>query len=259
MMRKSNLTGLILLALLFACKPLPVVDNGSDDQESPGTTEDALKQIAAAYYPFDDETARSTTKNLANGVLLGNPSFISDTPSGKGKALFLNGIKEQCVNIPYALFAGLKYFTVSFWVKDFSTGSVVSGIYASDYNNADWQYYPRVYFTAEGKISFTCGNGYYLSTSPTFSYSYSAIQSNNWHHIAVTCSNGVLELFVDGNYTDKINSNWSDSAETVPKVQIGGNGNGIYPVFFSGKVDNVAIYKKVLNSIEIKFVFDNKL
>ena len=211
------------------------------------------------YFPFDDETAKSTAETQADGVLFGSPSFITDTPSGMGKALFLNGIKEQFVNIPYALFAGLKYFTISFWVKDFSAGSVVSGIYASNFNNDSWQYYPRVYFTAEGKISFSCGSSYYLSTSPTFSYSYSDIQSDNWHHIAVTCSNGALELFVDGNYTDKLNSKWSDSAETIPKVQIGGNGNGIYPVFFSGKVDNVSIYKKVLNNTEVKFIFDNKL
>ena len=187
-MRKSNLTILLLLALLFACKPLPVVENGSEDPvvengsedpvEDNGSedpvednggedpvednggdeeeiTADALKQIAIVYFPFDDETAKSTAETQADGVLFGSPSFITDTPSGMGKALFLNGIKEQFVNIPYALFAGLKYFTISFWVKDFSAGSVVSGIYASNFNNDSWQYYPRVYFTAEGKISFS--------------------------------------------------------------------------------------------------------
>ena len=107
------------------------------------------------YYTFDNEDFSDSTEMEIDGQGIEAPSFLDDTPNGQGKSVFINGTKSQYIVINYNLFKGLSNYSISLWVKDFSTGSVVSGIYASNFNNDSWQYYPRVYFTAEGKISFS--------------------------------------------------------------------------------------------------------
>ena len=77
------------------------------------------------YYSFDDESAKDWTDFGFDGSLVENPSFIDDTPKGDGKAIFINGTKGQYINIPYNLFKGLTNFSISFWVKDFSSGAAV--------------------------------------------------------------------------------------------------------------------------------------
>lgn len=52
-----------------------------------------------------------------NGVALNEPEFTTDSPSGKGKALFLNAAKEQLVNIPYNPLKGKYSYSISFGSK----------------------------------------------------------------------------------------------------------------------------------------------
>ena len=240
-------------------------DDGSADGNGQGggkqeTAEEILKSSLIAAYTFEEGSAEDVSGNGHDGVVFGGASFISDTPSGGGSALFLNGIKEQLVNIPYNLFAGLEEYSICLWLKDFSMGSIVSGINSNFEPNC----FPRLYLGDDGKLKFAsnCRN---VSNSPTFSFNSSSLQSGAWHHIAVTCSSGLnssstLNLYIDGTLTDSITSNWSDNTSYyVTKVQIGGNGDGFYPVFTSMKVDNVGFYSRALGAKAIRHLFDNKL
>lgn len=215
----------------------------------------AVRQGLMAYYTFDESDISDKTDMELHGQTVGDPSFLSDTPSGKGKSLFLNGSKEQYVLINYNLFKGHSHFSISLWLKDFSTGAAVSGIYAGMYNNNGFQYYPRLYFTSEGKVSFTCYS-YGLSSAPVFFYSYSPIQSDTWHLVTVTCANGELKLYIDGVLIDTVNSDYSDPKDNTPKVHLGGNGNGIFPVYFTGKMDNVRIYSRAIEPEDVMNIYE---
>lgn len=283
MKQKSSFWVLLLFALTFACKPLPVLselgsqtqpqDNQETDNDSTQENNDndsgntnqqkdkpdmVLAKSVVAYYTFNEGNAKSQAGNAYHGVLFGEPSFIDDTPDGNGKALMLNGVKEQCVNIPYNLFADLQHFTISLWMKDFYAGAVISAIYASSYNNNVFQYYPRIYLTEDEKFSFVC-DSYGLESAPAFSYRYVSIQSDGWHHIATVCQEGNLLLYVDGEFVDRMTDRWNNPGQDRPKVQLGGNGNGVFPVFFSGKLDNVGIYSEGLDAEVIKYIYQNRL
>lgn len=282
MKQKSSFWALLFISLAFSCKPLPVLselgsqtqpqnnqetDNGNaqeNNNNGSGNTNPqkdspdvVLGKTVVAYYTFNEGDARSQAGNAYHGVLFGDPSFIDDTPGGNGKALMLNGVKEQCVNIPYNLFADLPNFTISLWLKDFSTGAAISGIYSGpDYSNYLDRYFPRLYFTSDGKISFVCAS---INTPPVFAYSYTPIQSDAWHHIAAVCLEKEALLYVDGEFVDRMNNYWQNPGQDRPKAQLGGNGNGIFPVFFSGKLDNVGIYSDVLDEEVIKYIYQNRL
>ena len=285
MRRNSRFTLAVgLLLSLTMCSPLPeytykngeesVVDNGgggnngggnndggnngggNTEPPTPPDPQAVIDRSVVTRYSFDDETARNVAGTTYNGVVFGEAKYISDTPSGEGKALFLNGIKEQLVNIPYNLFKGRSSYSICSWIKDFSTGSLFGGVASDIYGSI-----PKLYFTGDGHVFFDC-IGYNLDYVTPFSYIYTPIQADVWHHIAVTCSYGVLALYIDGQFKDTINKSqsfYSYKYDNLTRVQIGGNGNGLYPVFFSGKLDNVAVYSEALSSNVIDYIYKGRL
>ena len=258
MLKNSSLCILAILALcvLTAC-------NG-DDYKPGGkksTPEDDIEAFLIAHYTFDSGNALDMSGNGWDGVVFNDAGFISDTPSGTGSALFLNGIKEQYVNIPYNMFAGLLSYSVSLWVKDFSIGALVSGI------GSQWagQCSPRLYLKENGTISFDTAQRE-LSSASAFAYNCTSIQSSGWHHIVVTIGQDdscgyqlyLLRLFIDGVLVDSMQDYSRDNNGYVTKFNIGGNGNGFYPVFQSMKVDNVSFFSAALRGTVVKYLYDNK-
>ena len=257
------IAGVLLLSMLAGCMPLEVLDD-PEGESDPKTIAELILKYRCAYYTFDNGAADdvSAVGDSYNGVVFNEPKFLDDTPSGTGKSLFLNGAKQQYVNIPYNVFKDMDYFTISCWIKDFSNGSIVSGISSSDDIKAQW---PRLYMQDDGKILFwTMGNGY--NDNPPYAYNYASIQSSGWHHIAVTCiknedqykNDCILKLYIDGKLMDNVSAWWKNPSE-VNKVQIGGNGQGAFPVWSSMKIDNVSIFYAALGDGVIKYIYDNRL
>ena len=56
-----------------------------------------------AYYTFDNETGDDSSPNHYDAALINRPDIISDTPSNKGKAVYLKQAEKQYINIPYQL------------------------------------------------------------------------------------------------------------------------------------------------------------
>ena len=211
------------------------------------------------YYTFDNGDVSDATEMELDGQTVGNPSFLDgNTPNGAGKSIFLNGSKSQYISIPYNLFKGYSNYSISLWLKDFSEGSIISGISSSD---PEYRCYPRLHFTADGKFAFqTCYNYYkYIADQCSFSAPCASLQSGTWHHIVVTCNKNTQKLYIDGVLTDSMSKTWQDIGDYITKVQIGGNGDGKFPVSFTGKVDNVSIYLTFLLDNQIKYLYDNKL
>ena len=257
MLKNSIFPASIILAL-FACAPLPTLDD-SDEDNGPQAIEARLDASVVVYYTFDDGTATSKAGYALDGVFYGAPSISDETASGTGKSVFLNGLKNQCINIPYNLFKGYKNYSISVWLKDFSTGNIISGIGTSG-NASSYGNFPRLHYTADGKMAFQTTSGYYdYIDNYSFPYPCTLLQSGAWHHIVVTCSNIEQKLYIDGIFSDSKTESWLDAGDNCPKVQIGGNGDGKFSTAFSGMVDNVAIFEATLSATEVKYLYDNKL
>ena len=268
-MRKRNSIVLIILLFLGGCSPLPVIpDNNDPDNTLSDTTSSNLslasiiEKACVVKYTFDNQDAKSKGGKQYDGVLMGAPQFIDDTPSGQGKAIFFNGIKEQYINIPYNVFSDYNCFTISLWVKDFQTGHLIGGI-RTDTSTAHYNT-PYLYLLNEGTFSFCVYYGYNSFGQTTFKYEYKSLQSSGWHHISVSCdspnkNDAVLRLYIDGSLVESANSYWRDGSSGVSKVNIGGNGEGRFPVYLTAKIDEVAVYNSVLSPEAIRFIYENKL
>ena len=214
------------------------------------------------YYTFDDDDCTDMSGNDNDGIPVNNPSYLTDTPTGSGKSLSLNGQNKQYVNIIGNPFDGLTSYSVSFWIKDFSEGAVICGVSAGYF---DSDHKPKICILSDGDISFDSYGSYYdthrSSGAPMhtacFSYDYSPIQSNGWHHIVVSYSNEKASLYVDGSIKDVLEKEYRNLSEII-KVNIGGDGNGTFPVCASMKLDNFRLYGKGLTKDEVKQIYNSE-
>lgn len=230
-------------------------NGGGNNGGGSGSDEIVVPQGLASYYTFDSSDASDMTENELDGILINNPSFVDATVDGTGMALHLNGVKGQYMSIPYNVFKNLTKLSASFWIKDFSIGVIFSAI-TTDYVRSD---YPRLIATTDDTFRFYTGYDNYNS-SPSFVYQYTPIQSNGWHHIAVTLNDGIRTLYVDGAKVDA-NEGYVGGGNRydASKIFIGGNNDAKYDAdCMTMKIDNIRFYQRCLNDSEIKEIYDSE-
>ena len=223
--------------------------------DDPQSGEIVVPQGIMSYYTFDNEDASDATENELDGILINDPSFGDVTANGKGKALHLNGVKGQYMSIPYNVFKNLKKISASFWIKDFSIGVIFSAI-TTDYVRSD---FPRLIATTDDTFRFYTGYDNYNST-PSFVYQYTSIQSQDWHHVAVTVKDGVRTLYIDGVRVDA-NEGYvgGGNGYDASKIFIGGNNDGKYDGdCITMKIDNIRFYQRALNDSEVKEIYESE-
>lgn len=195
-----------------------------------------------AYYTFDDGTCDNIRSDNYHGYLVGNGTFITDTPNGEGKALSL--LQEQYVNIGYTPIGTSKNWSISLWVKDFGTGSLVTAV------SRDRADDPTL------AISST-GNAQYISNgSPrSMSFSLGSYQIGEWVHLVLSVANSNnLSLYVNGRRIDATNSPWSCQAGG-DRMIIGGKTSD-FAWADPMKIDNVRLHNIALTDEEVKQIYD---
>lgn len=250
-MLMNKCLSIAVLAICMACAPIQSIDtpNAVDDPEK--------TDYLLAHYTFDG-TCADMSANAYDGVAIGAPSYTDDTPDGSVSALKINGFKGQFVNIPYSFMNGIKEYTISMWIKDFTSGILFSAI-SSDYVRSD---YPRLLVTEDQRFRFYSGYDNY-DTSIPYTYDCVPLMTGAWHHIAITVK-GVknnrdyveTSLYVDGVRVDSIEKYWSEGAAN--KMVLGSDRDGYYPVSMSATYDNVRFYACALNNAEIKNLYNNR-
>lgn len=243
-MKKTNLLAILALSFVF-CSCEDELEQAKRD----------IKEGLIAYYTFDNGDAKDSSGSGYHGVLLNNPTFTSETTNGKGQALFLNGIKEQFVNIPYNPFQGLDAYSVSMWVKDFGVAVLFSAVGGDDLSRD----YPRL--MAGSDEAFIMHAAYAYNNEPPFAYQYKPLQNGEWHMITIVVASGESSyedkkyLYVDGMLVDASQAT-IDKESGCTKMHIGGDNSGKCKAFSSSmKVDNIRFYDRALEAIEVEAIY----
>lgn len=206
---------------------------GSDSGQQGGSTSDVTRGLLA-YYNFDNSTTNNAAGTQNNGVINGDAQFIDDTPSGTGKALFLD--QEQYVNVARNPLSGKESYTISMWVKDFGAGYLFST--GANY----WWSKPSIFVRSDGKI------GYSESDTP-FNYYAKSLQSTGWHMLTLVQTGQGYDLYVDGALVDNSEDRGGVSGN---KMQIGGRNDREGLAWADPfKVDNVRVYGVALTEEEV--------
>ena len=233
-------TGVMLLA---SCDKLKEEIESLRDDVSSGSV--AVPESLLAYYTFDEETANDATDNEYDGTFNNSPSFVAETPNGKGKALQLLSSKNQKFIIPYKLLGESDAdVTVAFWLKDFGSGQIFVEQHSNNYSG-------RGFYTVDENCGTSTGQRYYR-----FDYSPKSLMNSGWHHFVLmynySSSNRAFELYVDGSKVDEVGAGgWINGG--AGKI-VFGSSNGDVPLT-SYKIDNVRFYNRLLDSDEVEEIY----
>lgn len=147
-------------------------------------------QNAKGYWALDEcsgTSVGSQDESLAHGTIVGTAIWSTDTPSGSGCSLSLNGTTR--VTTPATLSAS--YYLKAAWVKFASCTGNNNIISSPDIGGTDAPLYAPSCRVRAGHHDGTTLN-YSRVMSPN------TLVAGKWYHIAVEFDNGTYKLYEDG-------------------------------------------------------------
>lgn len=227
-------------------KKLPVTAEipMSNDAAPPPTVKSISREKLLAYWTFDEisgDVAKDASGNGHDGTMVNDPL---PTPGKFGGALGFFGKQYVIIKKPEGIELGSSDFTYSAWVKTRNAGGLLSKTSPS----GGWADHGKMIFVAEhaGKLRVD-SHGVSDNSSTT------ALADNSWRHVAVIFSNEkkVLKMFIDGK---------DDGTFEVPlmpdpsnfEMRLGFGPGSSHTIQFTGLMDDVAIYGRVLKPGEIE-------
>ena len=222
------------------------------------TRPDMVTRGLLSYYTFDNETADNVYKDSGHGFLNGG-TFITDTPCGTGKALFLN--TGEYVSLGSSQLENKKNWTISMWIKDFGEGVLYNT--ASDNTHGG----PTFAYINSGKMWYRYGKN---NGTVSFPVSLSSYQNEKWIMLTIVTDNtangvaGKHTFYINGRQVASYDETW-DCIGSSGTVTLGGtlySINGIYEYSSAGykadpfKVDNLRIHSIALSDNEVKQIYE---
>ncbi|MGN6552733.1 MAG: LamG-like jellyroll fold domain-containing protein, partial [Verrucomicrobiota bacterium] len=182
---------------------------------------------------------------MNHSYLMGEPGVVRDTVNGIATStLNLNGTSQYVELRPDAVdFAEL---TIATWVKWTGSGND-QRIFSTGNGNTNYMYLtPKAAST--GKLRWEISSG----SSVQSLNGTAALASNTWTHVAITLSNNVGTLFVNGVAVTNATITLAPDQLHAPLMAdwnfIGRGNSGSY---FAGRIDEFRVYNKALNAAAV--------
>ena len=204
----------------------------------------------ATRYPLEGNLTDSASGQT--GILYGG-TFVSDRFGAAGKALQFNGTSSDYAIIPRPNWMD---WTIAFWVNTTASGG--SGQWWNGQGLVDGEVAGVVddFGTAlvGNKAAFGVGNPDTTIASTT------AINDGQWHHVAAARSafTGLMQLYVDGNLQSSTIGPFGPKT-APPNLRLGSIQTGVAGGFFSGTLEDVQVFNRVLSAPEIAVAMNGTL
>ena len=191
-----------------------------------------------AHWEFDGDSL-DNSGNMKNAVVLGDALWLPEGGRFDG-ALLLDGLNDY-VSTPFLLDPAVGVFSVLAWVSGGAPGQVV----ISQANGANWLLADQ----SEGKLMTSLSRPPGGRTPPPPLLSDFVITDGRWHMIGFVWDGSSRTLYVDGLEVARDILNGLESAAGGFYI---GTGKTMEPgTYFSGLIDDVRIYDRVLNPEQV--------
>jgi len=206
-----------------------------------------------AFYPFTGNAADSSG-NVHNGTVNG-ATLTTDRFGHANSAYSFNGTSNY-ISIPTTNLIGLNKYTYCLWMKPTTTPTNGGGMAYSIGDNSSGVCQGLTYQPATTIFA----GSYNVGSSPTQSYSKSAAMNpNQWIFVVVTRDSSSINMYVNSSliaYTSNANTN-NETANygSITNANIGGRCNLDGNYFFTGAIDDVRLYNRVLSECEINALY----
>jgi|688.fasta_scaffold233423_2 hypothetical protein len=211
-----------------------------------------------AYYPFSGN-ANDASGNTNHGTVLGNVTLATDRFGNSNKAYSFPGNPNSyidCGNNPTIQVRGA--LTLSAWIY-IDGGSLNPRIlqYSGSGNNGGYTAFVSgtsnsIRLHATNYNDDRSGTGFCCGSAQGFS-----VPALSWQHFVYTTSaTGLAKMYINGILVGEHqgvpvnNINYANTLN-IGKLPIGSEGN------WGGKLDEIRIYNRLLNTAEINYLFQN--
>ena len=189
-----------------------------------------------------DETSGTTAVDSTSSANNGTVSGAAWTAGHLANALSFNG-SNNYVSVNRGISDN---FTIAFWVKTTQTGGTGQWYNGRGLVDAEVANVVNDFGTVLSGAKFAFGVG----NPDTTIASNKSINDGVWHHCVATRqrSTGAMKIYVDG-VLEKSGTGGTQALTTPTKIRFGSLQTGMN--FFSGQLDDIRIYNRVLTDSEI--------
>ena len=215
----------------------------------------ATDETLVVYLPFDEGTGEKIEDQSSYGH---DAEIIANTEWVEGRfknAISISGQSVDCVIIPAADSLKIENeITMMAWVKkDEWLGMHAFVIDRSCNNGMETTSYG---FAVDNNIDVFLGNGV---TPPGLRLIVqAALELKKWHHVAVTYDGEKIRVYLDGGLIREQNDSFEFQGTNDADLRIGcAKDRANYT--FHGAIDEVVVYSRVLDEVEINQVMNGSL
>ena len=227
--------------LFFALFLVAGVGLASADAPDPADT--------LAYYTLDQNsgtTAGDSTPNNNDGTASNSRIFTSNTGTSgiiNSGADFTQGDDEIVVN---PINFGSNTFSAGLWARFDSTSSNQWLIMQTSGDDAFWRI---VIFNGNIQFDLRDPNGENLYRETTSATPYA---DNEWHHFAFTFDSNRFRTYINGDEIHDVSAGTLGNMDFTDNLYVGSGGGTVY---YTGFIDEVAIFDTALTSSEVEFLY----
>lgn len=248
-MKQLLLKFTVLVAFAFAL--MTCSKNNSVTGINPITT--IPKSGLVAYYPFNGN-ARDTSGNNHNGTIYG-ATLTTDRFGTANGAYFFAG-NSQYIEVPDDSTLDCPALTISLWAKVQSFSSVKMGTDANyqfllfKENTRVTQFEGYSIGLDEGQRRFSGGVSSTSGLQRIIAAPDSSAQIGQWVNITLTADSNKVQFYLNGVKTDTLHTGFALNYGSRP-LRFGRTADANFDGFFSGSLDDIAIYNRVLSEKEV--------
>jgi len=250
---KVKQTAFILLCIAFlaSCK------KDCSDPQPVKTSNIQLTKGLVAYYPFNGNT-NDESGNNNNGTLINGSSLTYDENGKTLSALNVNGYNQKMLTQNNGKIYFDTSMTISFHVMPRAINRASIICMTDDVTAKGTSFVIGPAFSGNSNFIYSLSNNEVtcdvVQTNTQVSNIDAGItlQPESWYHIICSYRNGVMKLYINGILISTSNSK-DITMHTCPNSEllIGGWWSGDPAASFNGKIDEVRLYNRELNSDEI--------
>lgn len=212
-----------------------------------------LQTSLVAYYSFCGN-ANDVSGNNYNGTVT-NATLTTDRYGNANSAYDFNGTNASIQTNTAFFNNNWNNYSVSYWMNTSNTLKLYQSCFNTFPHNSLQMAYnfpgPQANF-----VHFSINSTPTVQTWDITQYSqgtYTNYVNNQWYHIALTKNGSVWKFYVNG-VLDAVFSSTTPITTTLTNVMFGAITNpstSLADQFFQGKLDDIMIYNRTLNSVEV--------
>lgn len=218
------------------------------------------KDSLVGWWPFNGN-ANDESGNGNHGDTF-NLIVTNDKNNNSSSAYFFNG-KSSYIKIPKSKKNGLtSNWTISAWVNTLGfNGESQYQTIISKRNDGIWAYSLAVsYVGSVSENEHLVSGRRDMNSTIDLKFAYGKTPKNTWSHVVATCKNDTVNYFIDGKKTgigQVFNIKVPDQNVDISVGRICACGSN-HPEWFYGKMDDLGLWSRALDSIEIKAIYNAK-